>query len=198
MTFTNYIETETTTYKKEWLNSIISDIRQRIKSHLGGNMNRELLDELTQKQKTIMNDSDTIERFMNGILKIDVLAQALYEPNTRNVPKDKFVIDYLKDKGVNLKVEKSTNKASTFGMNQSPKNIEYKGHKVELAVWSSSGNDAAIGNRFKNINKKLYKTPTVLVVEGLRVKQRHLDMLKRKKNLKVMNIEQVIEWSKTN
>ena len=195
MTFTNYIETKTTKYKREWLNSIIFNKRQKIKSHLEGNMDRELLDELTLKQETIMNDSDTIERFMNGILKIDVLAQALYEPSTRNIPKDKFVIDYLKDKGVNLKVEKPTSKASTFGLHQSLKNIEYKGHKVELAVWGNSGNDAAVGNRFKNIKKKIYKTPTVLIVEGPKVKQNHLDPLKRKNNLIVMNIEEFIKWS---
>tara|TARA_B110000977_G_C10903849_1_gene426452 strand:+ start:181 stop:765 length:585 start_codon:yes stop_codon:yes gene_type:complete len=194
MTFTHYIESETTKYKREWLNSIISDVRQRIKSHLEGDMDRELYDELKLKQKTIMNKSATIKRFMSGILNEDIIADALYEPSTRNIPKDKFVIDYLKDKGVNLKVEKSTSKASTFGLHQSLKNIEYKGHKVELAVWGNSGNDAAIGNRFKNIKKKIYKTPTVLIVEGPKVKQRHLDSLKRKNNLTVMNIEQVIGW----
>ena len=194
MTFTDYIESETTKYKREWLNSIIFDIRQRIKSHLEGNMDRELYDELKLKQKTIMNKSATIKRFMSGILNEDIIADALYEPSTRNIPKDKFVIDYLKDKGVNLKVKKSTSKASTFGLHQSLKNIEYKGHKVELAVWGSSGNDAAIGNRFKNIKKKIYKTPTILIVEGPKVKQRHLDSLKRKNNLTVMNIEQVIGW----
>ena len=194
MTFTHYIESETTKYKREWLNSIIYDVRQRIKSHLEGDMDRELYDELKLKQKTIMNKSATIKRFMSGILNEDIIADALYEPSTRNIPKDKFVIDYLKDKGVNLKVEKSTSKASTFGLHQSLKNIEYKGHKVELAVWGSSGNDAAIGNRFKNIKKKIYKTPTILIVEGPKVKQRHLDSLKRKNNLTVMNIEQVIGW----
>ena len=40
MTFTDYIESETTKYKREWLNSIIFDIRQRIKSHLEGNMDK--------------------------------------------------------------------------------------------------------------------------------------------------------------
>ena len=198
MTFTNYIETQTTDYKRKWLNSIISDVRQKIKSHLEGNMDRELLDELKLKQKTIMNESATIKRFMSGILNEDIIADALYEPNTRNIPKDKFVIDYLKDKGVNLKVEKPTNKASTFGLHQSLKNIKYKEHKIELAVWGSSSNDAAIGNKFNNIKKKIYKTPTILVVEGPKVKQRHLDSLKRKNNLKVMNIEQIIEWSKIN
>jgi len=198
MTFTNYIETQTTDYKRKWLNSIISDVRQKIKSHLEGNMDRELLDELKLKQKTIMNESATIKRFMSGILNEDIIADALYEPSTRNIPKDKFVIDYLKDKGVNLKVEKPTSKASTFGLHQSLKNIEYKGHKIELAVWGSSSNDASIGNRFNNIKKKIYKTPTILIVEGPKVKQRHLDSLKRKNNLKVMNIEQIIEWSKIN
>lgn len=198
MTFTNYIETETTTYKKEWLNSIISDIRQRIKSHLEGNMDRELLDELTLKQETIMNDSDTIERFMNGILKIDVLAQALYEPSTRNVPKDKFVIDYLKDKGVNLEIKTPTNKSSTFGLHQSLKNIECKGQKIKLAVWSNKGNDAQVNNKFDKLSRSVYKNPTILIVDGPKVKQKHLDTLKRKRNLNVMNIEQFIEWAKTN
>tara|TARA_R110000796_G_scaffold35169_1_gene90633 strand:+ start:152 stop:748 length:597 start_codon:yes stop_codon:yes gene_type:complete len=198
MTFTDYIESETTKYKREWLNSIIFDIRQRIKSHLEGNMDKELLDELTLKQETIMNDSDTIERFMNGILKIDVLAQALYEPSTRNVPKDKFVIDYLKDKGVNLKIEKPTSKASTFGLHQSLKNIKCKGHKIELAVWSNKGNDAQVNNKFNKLSRDIYKTPTALIVDGPKVKQRHLDTLKRKRNLNVMNIEEFIEWSKIN
>ena len=195
MTFTHYIEIETNKYKKEWLNKIISDVRQRIKSHLKGNRDEELEKELKHKKTTIMADDTCIERFMHGILKVDELAQALYEPSTRNVPKDKFVIDYLKDKGVNLKVEKPTSKSSTFGLHQSLKNIEYKGHKVELAVWGNSGNDAAVGNRFKNIKKKIYKTPTVLIVEGPKVKQNHLDPLKRKNNLIVMNIEEFIKWS---
>ena len=71
MTFTHYIESETTKYKREWLNSIISDVRQRIKSHLEGDMDRELYDELKLKQKTIMNKSATIKRFI--FLKISSL-----------------------------------------------------------------------------------------------------------------------------
>lgn len=197
MTFRDYIETETVTYKKKWLDTIIFDVRQRIKSHLEGNMDKELLDELTLKQETIMNDSDTIERFMNGILKIDILAQALYEPSTRNVPKDKFVIDYLKDKGVNLKIEKPTGKESTFGLHQSLKNIKYKGYKIKLAIWSNKGNDAQVNNKFNKLSRDTYKTPTLLIVDGPKVKQRHLSLLKRKSNLNVMNIEEFIKWVKT-
>ena len=195
MTFTHYIETETNKYKKEWLNKIISDVRQRIKLHLKGNRDEELEKELKHKKTTIMADDTCIERFMHGILKVDELAQALFEPSTRNIPKDKFVIDYLEDKNVDLEVLPSKTKADRFGLHQSLKNIRCKGHKIELAVWSSAGNDAAVGNKFVKIKKKIYKTPTILIVEGPKVKQNHLNPLKRKNNLIVMNIEEFIKWS---
>jgi|TARA_B110000977_G_scaffold74546_1_gene100791 hypothetical protein len=197
MEFTQYIEEQTVKYKKKWLNNIISEVRQRITSHLEGNEDKKLFDELTLKQKTIMNNGvDTIERFMNGILKLDVLAQALYEPNTRNVPKDKFVIEYLEDKGINLNPKGSNTTSNNFGLHQSLKNIEYKEHNIEFAIWSNKSNDAGISNKFISLKKKTFKTPTILVVEGPKVKPNHLDSLNNKKHLKVMNIEQFIKWAK--
>ena len=195
MTFTQYIEDKTINYKREWLDNTILGVRERIESHLNGNRDRKLEDEMVEKRKIIMADkSDTIERFMNGILKVDLLAKALYEPNTRNIPKDKFVIDFLEDKGVVLEVGLPKGKESAFGLHQSLKNVKCKEHRIEFAIWSNKGNDAAIGNKFKSLKMKLFTSPTILIVEGPKVKQRHLDSLKRKKNLKVMNIEQFIKW----
>jgi hypothetical protein len=199
MTFTQYIENKTIDYKREWLDNTILKIRKRIESHLNGNRDRKLEEEMVQKRKTIMADqSDTIERFMNGILKVDLLAKALYEPNTRNIPKDKFVIDYLEDKGVVLEVGLNKGKEATFGLHQSLKNIKCKEYSIEFAIWSNKSNDAGISNKFKSLKRKLFTSPTILVVEGPKVKQKHLDSLKIKRNLKVMNIEKFIEWSKRN
>ncbi len=199
MTFTQYIENKTIDYKREWLDNTILKIRKRIESHLNGNRDRKLEEEMVQKRKTIMADqSDTIERFMNGILKVDLLAKALYEPNTRNIPKDKFVIDYLEDKGVVLEVGLNKGKEATFGLHQSLKNIKCKEYSIEFAIWSNKSNDAGISNKFKSLKRKLFTSPTILVVEGPKVKQKHLDSLKRKRNLKVMNVEKFIEWSKRN
>ena len=195
MTFIQYIEDKTMDYKREWLDNTILEVRERIESHLNGNRDRKLEDEMVEKRKTIMADqSDTIERFMNGILKVDLLAKALYEPNTRNIPKDKFVIDFLEDKGVVLEVGLPKGKESAFGLHQSLKNIKCKGYSIEFAIWSNKSNDAGISNKFKSLKMKLFTSPTILIVEGPKVKQRHLDSLKGKKNLKVMNIEQFIKW----
>ena len=114
MIFTEYLEKETEKYRKEWLNKLITNYRTRIKLHLGGEEDKDLEKEIQKKQSAIMNTEDTPNRFMMGILKVDIIAQALFEPNTRNVPKLNMLNKYLKDKGVVLDITPNKGQSSYF------------------------------------------------------------------------------------
>ena len=182
-TLHEYINEETPKYRKKWLGEIISSYRKRIKLYLDGQMDKNLLDELRKKQDTIMNTEDTIERFMMGILKEDMIAQALFEPSTRIVAKEKMFIEYLKEKNINLDIKSS-------------QNIKYKGYSIKVGIWGSATNDATVNNKFMNARRKTYKTPTIFVVDGPKVKQEQIELLKGINNLKVMKGGEFIEWAK--
>ena len=195
MTFTDYIETSTNDYRKKWLDRLINEYRIRIESHLGGNRDKDLEKELEKKQATIMN-TDTIDRFMMGILKVDIIAQAVFEPNTRNVPKDMMLIEYLKENNVELEIIPNTSKSSNFGPHASIKGLKYGSYKIETAIWSSKSNDAGVYNKFGKIKKRTYKNPTILIADGPKIKDEYLESTKGIHNLKVMNVEQFIKWVK--
>lgn len=182
MTFTEYVEEKTNVYRKNWLNQVIQDYRIRIQSHLDGKRDKKLEKELEKKKDTIMNTEDTLERFMNGILKVDMIAQAIFEPNTRNVPKDVMVVEYLKNYEIKLDVEK----------------LEYNGFELKLAIWSGKSNDAGVYSKFRKLKNTKYNKPTILITDGPKIKQEYLEDLKEIHNLKVMNIEQFIKWTKLN
>ena len=114
MTFTEYLDKETEKYRKEWLNKVITNYRTRIKLHLDGKEDKDLERELLKKQSAIMNTEDTLNRFMVGILKVDIVAQALFEPNTRNVPKLNMLNKYLKNNGVVLDITPNKGQSSYF------------------------------------------------------------------------------------
>jgi hypothetical protein len=197
MIFTDYIETSTNDYRKKWLDRLINEYRIRIESHLGGNRDKDLEKELEKKQTTIMN-TDTIDRFMNGILKVDMIAQAIFEPNTRNVPKDIMLIEYLKENNVELEIIPNNNKSSNFGPHASIKSLKYNNYKIETAIWSSKSNDAGVYNKFRKIKTKTYKNPTILIADGPKIKKEYLESTKNINNLQIMNVEQFIKWVKQN
>jgi len=198
MLFTEYLNKETEKYRKEWLNKVITNYRTRIKLHLGGNEDKDLEKELSKKQSAIMNTEDTLNRFMMGILKVDMLAQALFEPNTRNVPKLNMFNKYLKDNGVVLDIIPNKGQSLHFGPHFSIKGLEYKEYKIETAIWSKSSNDAGVYNKFRKIKNTKYSNPTILIADGPRIKQTYLDSIKGINNLQVMNTTEFIKWVKQN
>jgi len=194
MTFADYIETSTTSFRKKWLEDIISNYRKRIELHLGGNRDRDLEKELSKKQDTIMNTEDTLERFMNGILKENMIAQAIFEPNTRNVPKDKMLLEYLKSKKVFLNIIPNEGQSSYFGEHKQIKKIKLNDFEIISAIWSSKSNDAGVSNKISKISKKVFKNKTILIADGPKIRKEHLDKLKNVNNLQVMNVENFIEF----
>jgi len=198
MTFIDYIEFNTNDYRKKWLDKLILEFRTRIISHLDGNRDRDLEKELEKKKSTIMNTEDTLERFMNGILKIDMIAQAIFEPNTRNVPKDIMLIEYLKKNNVELEIIPNTGKSSNFGSHASIKELKYNNYKIETAIWSSKSNDAGVYNKFRKVKNKKYKNPTILIADGPKIKTEYLESVKNIHNLQIMNVNQFIKWVKQN
>ena len=198
MTFTDYIENTTNDYRKKWLDKLIKGYRNRIINHLKGERDRELEKELEKKKSTIMNTEDTLERFMNGILKVDMIAQAIFEPNTRNVPKDMMLIEYLKNNNVSLTIIPNTSKSSNFGDHSYIKTLQFNNFKIETAIWSSKSNDAGVYNKFRKLKKKTYKHPTILIADGPKIKKEYLDSLKNINNLQVLNVEEFIKWAKQN
>jgi|TARA_R110000796_G_scaffold224432_1_gene340756 hypothetical protein len=198
MIFTEYLEKETEKYRKEWLNKLITNYRTRIKLHLGGEEDKDLEKEIQKKQSAIMNTEDTPNRFMMGILKVDIIAQALFEPNTRNVPKLNMLNKYLKDKGVVLDITPNKGQSSYFGPHSSIKGLGYKGYKIETAIWSKSSNDAGVYNKFRKIKNTKYPNPTILIADGPKIKQIYLDSIKEINNLQVMNTTEFIKWAKQN
>ena len=198
MIFIEYLEKETEKYRKEWLDNVITNYRTRIKLHLDGNRDKDLEKELSKKQSAIMNTEDTLNRFMMGILKIDIIAQALFEPNTRNVPKLNMLNKYLKDNGVVLDIIPNKDQSSHFGSHRSIKGLECRGFKIENAIWSKSSNDAGVYNKFRKIKNTKYTNPTILIAEGPRIKQTYLDSIKGINNLQVMNTTEFIKWVKQN
>jgi len=198
MIFIDYIETNTNDYRKKWLDKLIAEYRIRIKSHLEGNRDKDLEKELEKKKSTIMNTEDTLERFMNGILKVDMIAQAIFEPNTRNVPKDMMLIEYLRENNVELEIIPNTSKSANFGSHASIKGLKYNNYKIETAIWSSKSNDAGVYNKFRKIKNKTYKNPTILIADGPKIKDEYLESTKDIYNLKVMNVDQFIKWVKQN
>lgn len=194
MTFADYIETSTTSFRKKWLEDIISNYRKRIELHLGGNRDRDLEKELSKKQDTIMNTEDTLERFMNGILKENMIAQAIFEPNTRNVPKDKMLLEYLKSKKVFLNIIPNKGQSSYFGEHKQIKKIKLDNFEIISAIWSSKSNDAGVSNKISKISKKVFKNKTILIADGPKIRKEHLDKLKNVNNLQVMNVENFIEF----
>lgn len=194
MTFTDYIETSTTSFRKKWLEDIISNYRKRIELHLEGNRDRALEKELSKKQDTIMNTEDTLERFMNGILKENMIAQAIFEPNTRNVPKDKMLLEYLKSKKVFLNIIPNEGQSSYFGEHKQIKKIKLDNFEIISAIWSSKSNDAGVSSKISKISKKVFKNKTILIADGPKIRKEHLDKLKNVNNLQVMNVEKFIEF----
>ena len=194
MTFIDYIETSTTSFRKKWLEDIISNYRKRIKLHLEGNRDRALEKELSKKQDTIMNTEDTLERFMNGILKENMIAQAIFEPNTRNVPKDKMLLEYLKSKKVFLNIIPNKGQSSYFGEHKQIKKIKLDNFEIISAIWSSKSNDAGVSSKISKISKKVFKNKTILIADGPKIRKEHLDKLKNVNNLQVMNVEKFIEF----
>ena len=198
MIFTDYIEFNTNDYRKKWLDNLILEYRNRIKFHLKCNRDKDLEKELEKKKSTIMNTEDTLERFMNGILKVDMIAQALFEPNTRNVPKDMMLLEYLKENNIELEVIPNNSKSSNFAPHASIKGLKYNNYKIETAIWSSKSNDAGVYNKFRKIKTKTYKNPTILIADGPKIKKEYLESTKNINNLQIMNVEQFIKWVKQN
>ena len=74
--------------------------------------------------------------------------------------------------------------------------MTFKGYNVESAIWSQKSNIAGVLNRFNKIKETTYKNPTILIVEGPKVKTEYIESISNIPNLKVMNINQFVEWGK--
>ena len=182
--FTQYIETQTQAYRKKWLNKVIQEYRSRISNHLKGERDLELEKYLLKKKETIMNDTDTLNKFMRGILQVDIIAQALFEPNTRNVPKEHMLVDYLQNQEVEISVEELL--------------TQYKEHQIELAIWSDKSNEAGVVNRFRKLSNQDFQSPCILIADGPKIKPEHLSTLEGKDNLIIFTVNEFIQWAKKN
>lgn len=139
-----FLEKEGFNLKKKKLDIIIKNERKRINSHLSGKFDRKLVEEIKLKRKSILDENTHIEKFMNGILKVDIIAQFAYEPKVRNINKNIILKNYLnlfnKDK---VKISKDL------------KTFSYNGIEITPLIFTPSSGDNEIKGKFNRALDKI-------------------------------------------
>lgn len=141
-----FLEKEIFNAKRKKLNNIIKMQRERIESHLNGKRDRDLESELEKKQLSILNTSDTLERFMYGILKVDLIADAIYEPKVRNIDKKEIFAKYL--------TESNTSKINILG-DGGELGFFYNKTKIVPLIFTPSSGENEIRGKFTRALKKV-------------------------------------------